>query len=351
MRAPRAAEGGKGGATSPGRGRMSAHHTRLRIICAPIVAGGSSFANIDNASRSDSSTTYSQGAAVSSATAGSPIIEGGSAARITPGQREEFSKSGFLVIPGALAASETAKYRALAATLVDRASALHAPSGDSEAGYSFSLESFEGTPVPGFLHKVQGVNTYESAFNEIARHPSILPKVQELLGSPELDIFGTKFFPKLPATDALPTGGISVNWHQDNFAFGADVQQDRAKQEQIISMAIYLEDSDQENGCFQVVPGSHCHGFLPPPRQVSQNSAELLPQHLALPADAEPLAEPLAVPCTAGTAVLFSANLLHSALPNRSASRSRFGLFWHYLPRDVQPNNFRSADYADRHEL
>ena len=48
-----------------------------------------------------------------------------------------------------------------------------------------------------------------------------------VLLDPQLDIFGTKFFPKLPATAALPTGGISVNWHQDNFAFGADVQADR----------------------------------------------------------------------------------------------------------------------------
>ena len=312
-------------------------NTRLRIICSPLVAGRSS----------------NNSGAVSSTTVGSSSELGGSpeSSALTPDQRREFSESGFLVIPGALTASETAKYRALAAALVDRASELHAPSGDSEAGYSFSLESFEGTPVPGFLHKVQGVNTCESAFNEIARHPSILPKVQELLGSPKLDIFGTKFFPKLPATEALPTGGVSVNWHQDNFAFGADVQRDRAKQEKILSMAIYLEDSDQENGCFQVVPGSHCHGFLPPPPKVSQNSAELLPLHLALPAGAEPLAEPRPIPCTAGTAVLFSANLLHSALPNRSASRSRYGLFWHYLPRDFQPDNFRSADYADRHQL
>ena len=65
---------------------------------------------------------------------------------------------------------------------------------------------------------------------------------------------------------------------------------------------------------------------------------------------ADPLADPLAVPCAAGTVVLFSANLLHSALPNRPA-RSRYGLFWHYLPRDFQPENFRSGAYADRHEL
>jgi hypothetical protein len=131
--------------------KMPTHHTRLRQICAPMLVAG------DTASTRSHSTTTS--------------------GALTPAQREEFREAGFLVLPDALSATETAKYRALAAALVDRARALDGPSGDSTAGYSFSLESFEGAPVAGFLHKVQGVNTCEAAFNEIARHPSILPKV------------------------------------------------------------------------------------------------------------------------------------------------------------------------------
>ena len=122
------------------------------------------------------------------------------AAALTPARPADFDKSGYLIIRGALAGTELAKFRALASALVDRASTLEGPLSDNEAGYSFSLESYQGAPVPGFLHKVQGVNTCERGFNEIARHPSVLPVVQELLGSPQVDIFGTKFFPKLPAT-------------------------------------------------------------------------------------------------------------------------------------------------------
>ena len=97
--------------------------------------------------------------------------------------------------------------------------------------------------------------------------------------------------------------------------------------------------------------GSHQHGYLPPPSTVHQNSEALEPSSLALPPGAAPLAPPIAVPCTAGTVVLFSANLLHSALPTKSWSRSRYGLFWHYLPRSLQPSNFKSGEYLDRHEL
>ena len=62
----------------------------------------------------------------------------------------------------------------------------------------------------------------------------------------------------------------------------------------------------------------------------------------------------LNVPCTAGTAIAFPANMLHSALPNRSANRSAnrswYGLFWHYLPRHFLPLQF-GLDYVDRHQL
>jgi hypothetical protein len=247
----------------------SRRRDRLGRICSHLIA----------TSGAPPAAATSPAATSSAATAGpaaAPVT-------LTPVQRDEFSSRGMLALPGALSAAETERYRALATALVDRASSLEATLSDNGAGYSFSLEAYEGETVPGFLHKVQGVNTCERAFNEIARHPSVLPLVAELLGSPQLDIFGTKFFPKLPATAALPTGGISVNWHQDNFAFGADVQADRAKQERIISMATYLDDSDEENGCFQVVPGSHRHGFLPPPPSAHQNSSELHPLDLPLP--------------------------------------------------------------------
>jgi ectoine hydroxylase-related dioxygenase (phytanoyl-CoA dioxygenase family) len=129
------------------------------------------------------------------------------------------------------------------------------------------------------------------------------------------------------------------------------VQADRQKQEQIVSLAVYLENSDEDNGCFQLIPASHVNGYLPPPPSVAHNSATLKPHtDLSIPSGGEALGPVLNVPCTAGTAIVFSANMLHSALPNRSASRSRYSLFWHYLPRHFLPLQF-GLDYVDRHQL
>ena len=54
------------------------------------------------------------------------------------------------------------------------------------------------------------------------------------------------------------------------------MQADRQKQEQIVSLAVYLENSDEDNGCFQLIPASHVNGYLPAP-SVAHNSAALKP--------------------------------------------------------------------------
>jgi hypothetical protein len=99
--------------------------------------------------------------------------------------RRRFADQGFLVLPGALSTAEVARYRAMADALVEQARGYTGSRADG-AGYSFSLAVdpvIENHGSGGFLHKVQGVSTAEPRFVEIARHPSILPVLQELLGT------------------------------------------------------------------------------------------------------------------------------------------------------------------------
>ena len=72
-----------------------------------------------------------------------------------------------------------------------------------------------GKPRAGLLHKVQGVCVVDARVLKLAREPAILDRVAGLIGE-NIDVFGTKFFPK------LPNGGTSTSWHQDNFYFGTD---------------------------------------------------------------------------------------------------------------------------------
>jgi len=192
----------------------------------------------------------------------------------------------------------------------------------------WALELSEGgQPIPGRLHKVQGVCVVEPRVLEIAADPEILDLVETLVG-PNIDVFGTKFFPKLPG------GGTSTHWHQDNFYFGT-------QSEQIVSCAIYYDDSDRENGCLRVLPGSHRLGKIvehKPNPKTHGSWTEVDEAH----------AVDLIVP--AGTVILFSANLLHGSSDNYS-TRRRYSTAWHYLPGELHLEHFPRGVYQDRHTV
>ena len=51
-----------------------------------------------------------------------------------------------------------------------------------------------------------------------------------------------------------------------------------------------------------------------------------------------------------GTAVFFSANILHGAYDNHS-NRTRYSTAWHYLPGDLHLDRFVRGEYEDRHTV
>ncbi|MBM3277925.1 MAG: phytanoyl-CoA dioxygenase family protein [Candidatus Handelsmanbacteria bacterium] len=87
----------------------------------------------------------------------------------------------------------------------------------------------------------------EPCLLELAAEPAITGHVAPLIG-PDLDVFGTKFLPKLPG------GGSSTHWHQDNYYFATISAQ-------VLSCGIYLEEADRDNGCLRVVPRSHLRAW------------------------------------------------------------------------------------------
>ena len=59
------------------------------------------------------------------------------------------------------------------------------------------------------------------------------------------------------------------------------------------------------------------------------------------------------VECSAGTVVLFNAMLLHAANKNTSEDRSRFSVFCHYVPSELnfswRGTDFSAGQYSDRY--
>jgi len=239
---------------------------------------------------------------------------------LTPAQISQYQNDGFLVFPQLLSSTKLKKYIEMVDALVEMGKSLIDPQPH------WSLEfSEDRQPIPGMLHKVQGAFLVEPNLLPLAQEEPLLSYATTLLDQ-QLDVFGTKFFPK------LPHGGTSVGWHQDNYYFGTS-------QEQIVSCAIYLEDTDRKNGCLRLIPKSHLPQAIRPHQRMLNGHGSFTEVDETLAVDLE---------IAAGTAVLFSPNLLHGTHDNRS-QRSRYTVVWHYIPADFGIERFPKSGEGDRH--
>jgi ectoine hydroxylase-related dioxygenase (phytanoyl-CoA dioxygenase family) len=256
--------------------------------------------------------------------AGGPLWEANGTMGLNDAQVQQYADAGYLVLEGLIPAERLARYRRIFDELVERSRSLT----ESRDGFNLAPDE-QGRPIPGRLHKLQGVCVTDERVLELAREPELLDRVESLIG-PNIDMFGTKFYPM------LVRGATSTGWHQDNHYFGT-------ASDRVVSCAIYLEETGPENGCLQVVPGSHRAGRL-----VAHTAGTGIYSHGAWTEVDE--REAVDIVCPAGTVVLFSANLLHGARPNCSG-RSSYRTAWHYIPGDLDLAHFPRGGYKDRHIL
>ncbi len=171
----------------------------------------------------------------------------------------------------------------------------------------------------GNLNKVQGACNFEPKFLDLASHQSLTNRAKKYLNTDDsIDVYISKFFPMKPKT------GWSTFMHQDNYYFNGDPAN-------IISCAVYLEDTSIENGCLRLVKDSHRQGVLP--HEVESGivgirwiDEEILKEY-----------EIIDLEIKAPYAVFFDINMVHGCHPNKS-DKTRFSLAWEYIEtsnRDV----------------
>ena len=91
----------------------------------------------------------------------------------------------------------------------------------------------------------------------------------------------------------------------------------------ILSCWVAVTDADEENGCMQVVPGSHRHDLYDHCPTEPQTG---IPEHLLTLDDA------VALPMRAGSVLFFGQNLVHGSLDNTSEDRVRISMDLRYQP-------------------
>ena len=162
---------------------------------------------------------------------------------VAPGQRASFYETnGYLIVPGILDSTELEQLRAALAQVLDEAKGLQA------SNEKFALSSSKDGSGQRYVKRVFNPIIRHDMFKDLVNNDKILDIVEDLVG-PDITLQQTKLNLKPPAEDA------SFEWHQD-FPFFPHTNFD------VVAVMVFLDDTDETNGCLRVIPGSHKLGPL-----------------------------------------------------------------------------------------
>ena len=149
-------------------------------------------------------------------------------------------------------------------------------------------------------------------------HPNIAAVLETLFGKPALGA-QTMFYYK-------PPGAKGQGMHQDNFYL-------LASPAVCIGAWTPIDDTDEENGCLWISPGSHKKGIYCPEGNRAERWHNYGDSHISkFPRDKKPV--PL--PVRRGQTLFFHGELIHGSGPNRSSSRWRRTFIGHYVDEGTE---------------
>ena len=153
---------------------------------------------------------------------------------------------------------------------------------------------------------------------KLVRHPCILDAVEALIGA-DILVFHTTVWFKEPESAGF------VPWHQDATYFGLDPLQQ-------VTAWVALTPSTRDNGCVQLLPGSHRTGQRPHRDQADQRAMLSRGQTLTEALDESQAVDLVLAP---GDVSFHHTLLMHRSAPNLSLE-PRIGFGISYIPTHVR---------------
>ncbi|MDQ6904281.1 MAG: phytanoyl-CoA dioxygenase family protein, partial [Bacteroidota bacterium] len=194
----------------------------------------------------------------------------------------QYHRDGYIIVKNFLSAEEAQKLYSIATE------------DDTMKKHAFDLNDGTGKKTKLSLWYKPGNDTY----GLLTRSERIVNSVNELLeGDTAVCHFHSKLMQKEPKV------GGAWEWHQD---YGYWYKNEFLLPEQMMSVMIAITKANQENGCLQVIKGSHKmgrieHGFTGEQVGASQHYVDLALKTM----------EHIDVELNAGDALFFHSNLLH----------------------------------------
>ena len=156
------------------------------------------------------------------------------------------------------------------------------------------------------LKGFHNVEYHDAAFTRAVAHPRLVEVLTRLIG-PNVQLHHTKMLVKPPEQ------GAPFPMHQDYPYFPHE-------RHSMLAASVHLDDTDLENGCLRVIPGSHKGGPLEAHG----------PSHTV----EYPIEEGVPLPAHAGDVLLFNYLTIHGSGVNASSRTRRNVLFQYRDPSD-----------------
>jgi len=156
---------------------------------------------------------------------------------------------------------------------------------------------------------------------QMATDPRIVDAMQEVMGD-DIMLLSTHFFCKYPDPEAKKF----VAWHQDVTYWG--LQPPEAH-----TAWVAVDDSDPENGCMRVIPGSHKNGIAT--HGESAQEGNLLSINQEIPDELVDTSQAFDLELKAGQLSIHDGQLFHASNSNTS-DRRRCGLTLRYIAPHVE---------------
>ena len=135
---------------------------------------------------------------------------------------------------------------------------------------------------------------------------------------------------------------IHINVQTRDFFFATNFV--NGNPNKIVSCAVYLEDTNKENGCLRLVEGSNTKGIFPHDIEsgipyVKWIDDKLLEDYNIIDLELK-----------APYAVFFDINMVHGCYPNKSDS-TRFSLAWEYIETSNMDVQMSDEPWCDRNTI
>ncbi|MEZ4712886.1 MAG: phytanoyl-CoA dioxygenase family protein [Caldilineaceae bacterium] len=224
---------------------------------------------------------------------------------VTQEQIQQYQHQGYTIVPGLFSTAEARFYLDHYMAMHERESAAQNRSlGDASSVGANAADPLQAWPRLMMMHRRDDVSLRwltDARINQC---------LTDLLGREPYAVQTMMYF--------KPAGARGQALHQDQYYL-------RVQPGVCVAAWMALEDIDVENGCLQVVPGSHMWPLLcTVEADTTQSFTDVT---VTLPADQSPTP----VIMQAGDVLFFHGQLVHGSFPNRSRNRFRRSLIAHYI--------------------